>query len=143
MSVLWDPNHPKYYNKLHELFPATTANNWWITARSLFAGRRAVLSEPTPRVEQNPALLRYSRLLKSGRGLRHNWNQVNGKLFDSRMRTLYIVYDAVCTVHSLICNCATAYESSSMGGCKIKVKFSLEQATKAQRGSRGIALLFL
>jgi hypothetical protein len=24
-----------------------------------------------------------------------------------------------------------------------KVKFSLEQATKAQRGSRGIALLFL
>jgi hypothetical protein len=26
--------------------------------------------------------------------------------------------------------------------CK-KVKFSLEQATKAQRGSRGIALLFL
>jgi hypothetical protein len=26
---------------------------------------------------------------------------------------------------------------------KGKVKFSLEQATKAQRGSRGIALLFL
>jgi hypothetical protein len=26
---------------------------------------------------------------------------------------------------------------------KIKVKFTLEQATKAQRGSRGIALLFL
>jgi hypothetical protein len=26
---------------------------------------------------------------------------------------------------------------------KIKVKFSLEQAMKAQRGSRGIALLFL
>ena len=26
---------------------------------------------------------------------------------------------------------------------KVKVKFSLEQATKAQRGSRGIALLFL
>jgi hypothetical protein len=26
---------------------------------------------------------------------------------------------------------------------KIKVKFSLEQAKKAQRGSRGIALLFL
>jgi hypothetical protein len=25
---------------------------------------------------------------------------------------------------------------------KVKVKFSLEQATKAQRGSRGIALLF-
>jgi hypothetical protein len=26
--------------------------------------------------------------------------------------------------------------------CKIKVKFTLEQATKDQRGSRGIALLF-
>jgi hypothetical protein len=26
---------------------------------------------------------------------------------------------------------------------KLKVKFTLEQATKAQRGSRGIALLFL
>jgi hypothetical protein len=26
---------------------------------------------------------------------------------------------------------------------KIKIKFSLEQATKAHRGSRGIALLFL
>jgi hypothetical protein len=26
---------------------------------------------------------------------------------------------------------------------KVKVKFSLEQATKAQRGSRGIALLSL
>jgi hypothetical protein len=25
----------------------------------------------------------------------------------------------------------------------IKIKFTLEQATKAQRGSRGIALLFL
>jgi hypothetical protein len=26
---------------------------------------------------------------------------------------------------------------------KVKVKFTLEEATKAQRGSRGIALLFL
>jgi len=26
---------------------------------------------------------------------------------------------------------------------KLKVKFTLEQTTKAQRGSRGIALLFL
>jgi len=26
---------------------------------------------------------------------------------------------------------------------KVKVKFTLEQPTKAQRGSRGIALLFL
>jgi hypothetical protein len=29
------------------------------------------------------------------------------------------------------------------GGVKVKVKFTLEQATKAQRGSTGIALLFL
>jgi hypothetical protein len=28
-------------------------------------------------------------------------------------------------------------------GVKIKVNFTLEQAMKAQRGSRGIALLFL
>jgi hypothetical protein len=26
---------------------------------------------------------------------------------------------------------------------KVKVKFNLEQATKAQKGSRGLALLFL
>jgi hypothetical protein len=26
---------------------------------------------------------------------------------------------------------------------KVKVKFTIEQATKAQRGSRGIAVLFL
>jgi hypothetical protein len=35
---------------------------------------------------------------------------------------------------------------SSWGGGgdgKVKVKFTLEQATKAQMGSRGIALLFL
>jgi hypothetical protein len=30
-----------------------------------------------------------------------------------------------------------------MGKVKVKVKFSLEQAMKAQKGSRGIALLFL
>ena len=35
--------------------------------------------------------------------------------------------------------------STGEGGSKVKVKvkFTLEQATKAQRGSRGIALLFL
>jgi hypothetical protein len=32
---------------------------------------------------------------------------------------------------------------SSKNFTSVKVKFSLEQATKAQRGSRGIALLFL
>jgi len=36
-------------------------------------------------------------------------------------------------------NCAIACPKLS----KVKVKFTLEQATKAQRGSRGIALLFL
>jgi hypothetical protein len=30
-----------------------------------------------------------------------------------------------------------------MGAKKVKVKFSLEQTTKALRGSRGIAVLFL
>jgi hypothetical protein len=29
-----------------------------------------------------------------------------------------------------------------VSGVKVKVKVTLEQATKAQRGSRGIALLF-
>jgi hypothetical protein len=33
--------------------------------------------------------------------------------------------------------------ASSEGQVKVKVKFTLEQAMKAQRGSRGIALLFL
>jgi hypothetical protein len=28
-------------------------------------------------------------------------------------------------------------------GLKVKVEFTLEQATKAQRGSKGIAILFL
>jgi hypothetical protein len=32
---------------------------------------------------------------------------------------------------------------SATSGCKVKVKVTLEQATKAQRGSIGIALLFL
>ena len=32
---------------------------------------------------------------------------------------------------------------SKLNLVKVKVKFTLEQATKAQRGSRGTALLFL
>jgi hypothetical protein len=36
--------------------------------------------------------------------------------------------------HSKICR--------GMGEVKVKVKFTLEQATKAKRGSRGIAVLF-
>jgi hypothetical protein len=47
-----------------DIFPPGAANNWWITARSLFVGMRAVLSETTPRVEQNPALLRYAVTLR-------------------------------------------------------------------------------
>jgi hypothetical protein len=34
-------------------------------------------------------------------------------------------------------------ENENLKSGKVKVKFSLEQATKAQRGSRCIALLFL
>jgi len=37
----------------------------------------------------------------------------------------------------------SAYTSQLDNNMKIKVKFTLEQATKTQRGSRGIALLFL
>jgi len=37
----------------------------------------------------------------------------------------------------------SAYTSQLDNNMKVKVKFSLEKATKAQRGSRGIALLFL
>ena len=36
-----------------------------------------------------------------------------------------------------------AGEETRTQSCKVKVKFSLEQAMKAQRGSRGIAVLFL
>jgi hypothetical protein len=32
--------------------------------------------------------------------------------------------------------------SLSTGKGKVKIKFTLEQATRAQRGSRGIAILF-
>ena len=35
------------------------------------------------------------------------------------------------------------YKIGIAGAVKVKVKFTLEQATKAHRGSRGIALLFL
>ena len=38
---------------------------------------------------------------------------------------------------------SSAYTSQLDDNMKVKVKFTLEQATKAQRGSRGIALLFL
>ena len=47
-----------------DIFPPGAANNWWITARSPFAGMRPELSDPTPQVEQNPALLRYAVTLR-------------------------------------------------------------------------------
>ena len=37
----------------------------------------------------------------------------------------------------------TAVWNTLLMPAKVKVKFTLEQATKAQSGSRGIALLFL
>jgi hypothetical protein len=66
-----------------DIFPPGAAN-WWIRARSSFAGMRAVLSEPTPRVEQNPALfvtlLRCGRMIKSGPGLRSDGVQFRTEL---------------------------------------------------------------
>ena len=56
---------PNIITNYRSIFPPRPANNWWITARSPFAEMRAVLSERTPRVEQNPALLRCGRLLNS------------------------------------------------------------------------------
>jgi len=44
--------------------------------------------------------------------------------------------------HTKICLRAENYAMSKYK-VKVKVKFTLEQAMKAQRGSRGIALLFL
>jgi hypothetical protein len=35
------------------------------------------------------------------------------------------------------------HRASKMVKVKVKIKFTLERVTKAQRGSRGIALLFL
>ena len=35
------------------------------------------------------------------------------------------------------------YNAARKGKRKVKVKFTLEQATKAQRGSSGVAILFL
>jgi hypothetical protein len=39
--------------------------------------------------------------------------------------------------------CRFVRRQSDYEKVKVKVKFTLEQATKSQRGSRGIALLFL
>ena len=39
-------------------------------------------------------------------------------------------------------HCTAQNQSLTEPPVKVKVKFTLEQATKAQRGSKGIALLF-
>ena len=63
MSVLWDPNHPKYYNKLHK-HPPTRSSEQPVDHSAQPVRRNARrIAEPTPRVEQNPALLRCGRLL--------------------------------------------------------------------------------
>jgi hypothetical protein len=56
-----------------EIFPPGVVNNWRITVRSPFIRMLAVLFKPTPQVEQNAALLRCSRMLKSGRDLRASY----------------------------------------------------------------------
>jgi hypothetical protein len=43
----------------------------------------------------------------------------------------------------LVLSSVTAWKGIDMNVIKVKVQFTLEQATKAQRGSRGIAVLFL
>jgi len=40
-------------------------------------------------------------------------------------------------------NVGVMYMGERQEGEKVKVKFTLEQATKAQKGSRGIAVLFV
>jgi hypothetical protein len=54
----------------------------------------------------------------------------NEGLIEVRSKTLSIL-----KVHSYCCHADSRL--------KVKVKFTQEQATKAKRGSRGIALLFL
>jgi hypothetical protein len=48
---------------------------------------------------------------------------------------------AMLFLHGAHCCCYMAAMLCHKG--KVKVKFTLEQATKTQRGSRGITLLFL
>ena len=43
----------------------------------------------------------------------------------------------------LLCNIGVSGQNFIKSEVKVKVKFTLEQATKVQRGSRGITLLFL
>jgi hypothetical protein len=58
--------------------------------------------------------------------------------------TLYEIYVAVCKASFVPVLNHTQHHQGVWGsrGVKVKVSFTLEQATKAQRGSRGIAQLF-
>jgi hypothetical protein len=92
-------------NHIHkDIFPPGAANNWWITARSPFYGMRAVLSEPTPRVEQNPALLRYGRMLKSGRGGTCNTALVETTQQHNRHAAVCPSDAPVCTRDTFVCD---------------------------------------
>jgi len=48
-----------------------------------------------------------------------------------------------CVQSTYLSNNRYAYICTYVHTYKVKVKFTLEEATKAQRGSRGIAILFL
>ena len=61
--------------------------------------------------------------------------------FDAKLPSGYIILSPAC-----FCSFRTTLKRSTreyMSELKVKIKFTLEQATKAQRWSRGIALLFL
>ena len=53
MSVLWDPNHPKYYNKLRKLFHTTAAVD-----HSAQPVRRTVRTYTSGRAEPRAVTLR-------------------------------------------------------------------------------------
>ena len=64
------------------------------------------------------------------------------QLFQKKNASYIPAYKVFCSVFGGV----LVLLAHSQGVCykgKVKVKFSLEQATKAQRGSRGIAILFL
>ena len=53
------------------------------------------------------------------------------------MREITLLHISYLSYMKLVCACVRVYVK-----VKVKVNFTLEQATKAQRGSGGIALLF-
>ena len=64
----------------------------------------------------------------------------------SEIKIVSYVHVSVDVFVTNITSCLIMGHRSRASNCctvKVKVKFTLEQATKAERGSRGIALLFL